>query len=220
MPSLARREREALCDLALELGPDSPTLASWRTVEELVAHLLVVERHPYGASGLVLPQWAGATRKSRASERARGFPAMVDRLRDPGITPYLLFNARMLTALDLVVAHEDLRRVDPDWKPRKLSDADDDELWRRVTRAARRLKREVGVPADMPVVLERSDPPKSRRTIRRGRDPVVIKAKPLELVYCLHGRRQHYNVSIKGPQWQLDRIREADILTLRFPRRS
>lgn len=220
MTSLAARERAALCDLALTLGPEAPTLASGRTVEELVAHLLVIERHAYGASGLVLPQWAEATRKSRAAERARGFPAMVDRLRDPGLTPYLLLNARKLTALDLAVAHEDLRRAAPDWKPRTLANDDEDELWRRVTHAGRHLKRQVGVPADMPLVIERSDPPKSRKTLRRGRDPLVIRAKPLEIVYALHGRRQHYNVSIKGPQWQLDRIRTADILTLRFPRRS
>lgn len=220
MPSLARRERDALCDLALNLGPGAPTLASGRTVEELVAHLLVVERHPNGAAGLVFPQWSEATRRSRAAERARGFPEMVDRLRDPGLTPYLLPNARRLGVMELAVAHEDLRRADPDWKPRTLPSADDDTLWRRLTRAGRRLKVQVGIPADMPVVLERSDPPKSRKTLRRGRDPVVIKAKPLELVYALHGRRQHYNVSIKGPAGQLERIRRADILTLRFPDRS
>ena len=209
-----------MCDLALARGPEAPTLASGRTVEELVAHLLVIERHPYGASGLVYPQWAEATRRSRAAERARGFASMVERLRHPGLMPYLLLNARKLTALELAVAHEDLRRADRDWRPRRLSEADDDELWRRLKRAARRLRRTVGIPADMPVVLERSDPPKSRKTVRRGRNPLVIKAKPLEIVYALHGRRQHYNVSLKGPEWVMDRIRQADILTLRFPDRS
>ena len=45
-PSLARRERHALCDLALTLGPDAPTLCGDWTVAELVAHLLVRETQP------------------------------------------------------------------------------------------------------------------------------------------------------------------------------
>jgi len=214
--SLARREREALCDLALELGPGAPT-APGRSVEDLVAHLLLIERHPYGVAGLTQPRFAKYTRRSRAGERERGFPEMVERLRHPGLTPWLLpFDARRLTTLELVVAHEDMRRAGKEWKPRTTTQADDNALWRRLRLSSRRLVRQVGIPRDVSVVLERSDPPKSRMRVRPGQGPLVIRAKPLELVYLLHGGRRHYNVLITGPEWVMDRIRQAEILTLRW----
>ena len=48
---LARRERAALCDLALVLGEDAPTLCGAWTAKDLVAHLLVRERSPLAVSG-------------------------------------------------------------------------------------------------------------------------------------------------------------------------
>ena len=52
MTSLARRERHALCDLALELGPDAPTLCGDWTTRDLLAHLLVREGSPMGSPGM------------------------------------------------------------------------------------------------------------------------------------------------------------------------
>lgn len=40
---LARRERHQLCDLALQVGPDAPTLCDGWTVFDLIAHLVVRE---------------------------------------------------------------------------------------------------------------------------------------------------------------------------------
>jgi hypothetical protein len=52
--SLARRERADLCDLALVLGEDAPTLCGGWDAKDLVTHLLVRERRPIGASGIMV----------------------------------------------------------------------------------------------------------------------------------------------------------------------
>src|SRR4029079_18721505 len=52
--SLARRERAALCDLAVEVGPDAPTLCEGWTASDLVAHLLVRERNPVASLGNIV----------------------------------------------------------------------------------------------------------------------------------------------------------------------
>lgn len=46
MTSFARRERLALCDTALLVGPDAPTLCDPWDVKALLCHLLVRERKP------------------------------------------------------------------------------------------------------------------------------------------------------------------------------
>ena len=48
-------EREQLCDVLDELGPQAPTLlASW-TTHDLAAHLVLREHHLVAAPGLVVP---------------------------------------------------------------------------------------------------------------------------------------------------------------------
>ena len=59
MTRYARPEREALCDLLTDLGPEAPTLcAGWRT-RDLAAHLVLRERRPDAAPGILLPLLAG-----------------------------------------------------------------------------------------------------------------------------------------------------------------
>src|SRR5690606_40060129 len=87
---LARRERHALCDLALEVGPDAPTRCEGWDVRDLVCHLLVRERSPWGAAGLVLPPLSGLTDRAMAARAEEPFDDLVRRLRSPGLSPYAL----------------------------------------------------------------------------------------------------------------------------------
>ncbi len=63
----ARRERLALCDLFLEVGPDAPTLCGDWTARDLAAHLVMRERRPDGAIGIVLGAAAGHAEKVQRS---------------------------------------------------------------------------------------------------------------------------------------------------------
>ena len=206
--SLARRERHALCDLALALGPDAPTLCGGWTAQDLVAHLLVRENRPLGAIGIVVKPLSGLTEKAMESEQERTFPAMVERLRQARFSVYTLPVAEeLLNTLEYVVHHEDLRRAQPDWAPRSMSDSDEDELWRLVKRSGRLLMRK----ADVPVVVRRSDRPGKAATIRRGDDPVTITGKPSELALVMFGRDQLRDVVFDGPAESVRRLRGADL---------
>ena len=73
------RERLGLCDLLLELGPDAPTLCEGWTTADLAAHLVLREH---------FRRWSDA---QRAEEKAKGFPALVARLRaGPPLIPWRL----------------------------------------------------------------------------------------------------------------------------------
>ena len=55
MTRLAQTERAALCDTALQVGEDQPTLSGEWTVKDLVVHLLVREGSPAAVGILVKP---------------------------------------------------------------------------------------------------------------------------------------------------------------------
>ena len=112
--SLARRERAALCDLALEVGPEAPTLCGGWDVKDLVTHLLVRERSLLGAPGIVLPPLASLTDRSMARLARQDFTSLVRRLRGRGLTPLALpVVDELVNTLEYVVHHEDIRRAQP-----------------------------------------------------------------------------------------------------------
>ena len=57
--SLVKLERSALADTLEQIGPNQPTLCTgWRT-QDLLAHLVVRERRPDAAAGILIPFLAG-----------------------------------------------------------------------------------------------------------------------------------------------------------------
>jgi uncharacterized protein (TIGR03085 family) len=204
---LVRRERHAFCDTALALGPDVPTLCGGWNSRDLVAHLLVRENSPVGAAGIVISPLAGLTERAMARAARAPFADMVRKLRDPGLTPYRLPGVERLTnLLEYFVHHEDLRRAQPEWQPRELPAADEDELWKLLPGAARLATRKLGEP----VVVRRSDRPGVEATVRKGPDPVVVTGRPSELVLFFFGRSELRDVTFDGPPAATARLREAD----------
>ena len=204
---LVRRERHALCDTALALGPDVPTLCGDWTARDLVAHLLVRENSLIGAAGITISPLSGLTDRAMARAARAPFPDMVRKLYDPGLTPYRLPGVERLTnLLEYFVHHEDLRRAQPGWAPRELPAADEDELWKLLPGSAKLATRKVGGP----IVVRRSDRPDLEATVRRGDDPVVVTARPSELVLFFFGRDQLDGVTFDGPAAATTRLQEAD----------
>src|SRR5690349_5274014 len=81
-----RRERAALCDTLERLGPDAPTLCAGWTTADLAAHLVVRERDPRSGPGIVAGDAFGGrfgryTEKLMGREKAKGYPALLARLR-------------------------------------------------------------------------------------------------------------------------------------------
>ena len=206
-PPLARRERHALCDLALRLGEDAPTLCGDWTAKELVVHLLVRERHPVGGAGILVPALSGLA--DRAMERVgrRSFSELVDQLRTPGLSVFALPPVEVIgNTLEYVVHHEDLRRAQPGWEPRELPESDEETIWRRLGPMSHALARKV----DVPLRLARSDADASR-TVRPGADPATVVGRPTELALFLFGRAQVRDLDLVGPPETVASLRAADL---------
>lgn len=205
---LARRERHALCDLALVVGEDAPTLSGDWTVKELVVHLLLREYDPLAAAGLVVPPLAKVTELRMAMVGRKDFGVLVERLRRRGPTVFSLPPVdRMLNTLEYYVHHEDVRRAQPAWEPRTLAAGDEDAIWAALRYYGRGLVRDAGVP----VRMRRTDTG-ATATLRRGSDPVVVSGLPSELALHLFGRRaQARGVAVEGPEDRVAQLRAADL---------
>src|SRR4051794_24873035 len=75
--SIADDQREAICDTLLTLGPDQPTLSGGWTTHDMIAHLVVRERRPDAAAGIVLRPFAQHTSNVMAQTAERPFAELV-----------------------------------------------------------------------------------------------------------------------------------------------
>ena len=204
---LARRERRALCDLALVLGEDAPTLSGDWTAKDLVTHLLLREHSPLGAPGLLIQPLSGLTDLEMARIGRKDFAVLVERLRGRGFTPYAIPAVdRAVNTLEYFVHHEDLRRAQPGWTPRELDRADESALWSAIRVFGRGLVR----PAGVPVRIRRTDTG-AEATLRRGGNPAQLTGMPSEIVMFLYGRDQHRGLEFHGPNEHIDRLRGAGL---------
>lgn len=75
-------EREELCSLMSELGPDAPTLLGPWTVRDLAAHLVLREYDLVAAPGLVVSGlWGSFAERRRLALRETGFAELVAMVR-------------------------------------------------------------------------------------------------------------------------------------------
>jgi uncharacterized protein (TIGR03085 family) len=203
--SLARRERRALCDLALVLGEDAPTLSGEWTAKDLVVHLLVREYSPLGAAGLVVGPLSRITDLEMRRVGRHDFGVLVERLRGRGLTAYSVpLVDRLFNTLEYFVHHEDLRRAQPGWQPRELDRADTDELWRAVRLYGRGLVRG----AHVPVRLRRTDTG-ATMSLHHGRDPVEVAGPVGEIALFLFGRDRTRGLDLVGAPERVAGVRGA-----------
>jgi len=205
--SLAHRERLELCDLSLALGETAPTLCDGWVAKDLIAHLVVREKRPLASVGIAVPALSGLTEREMTKMKRRDFVALVERVRNPGFTPYALPPVdRLANTLEYFVHHEDLRRAQPEWDPRDLDPDDQSRLWSQLRVAGRGLVRKVGIP----VQLSRSDTDQTA-VLRSGADPVVVTGLPSEIVLLLFGRDRVRGLALTGPEDRVARLRGADL---------
>jgi uncharacterized protein (TIGR03085 family) len=200
----AQAERSALCELFLEVGPDAPTLCEGWTSRDLAAHLVVRERRPDAALGIVARPLHAYGDKVRLAEARRPWPDLVQRVRTgpPRMSPTRLDSIDRLTNTgEYFVHHEDVRRAVDDWSPRQL----DPELISDLTSSVRRMAKLMVRKAPCGVVLE---PTTSDSIIAKTGDPrVVVRGDIGEIVLFLFGRQSHARVELDGPDDLVDVLR-------------
>lgn len=208
MTTAVRLERERLCDLMLEVGPDAPTLCGDWTTRDLAAHLVVRERRPDGAAGIIMKPLAGYGDKVRLQEAGRDYDTLVERVRSgpPVFSPTRLAAVdRMVNTIEFFVHHEDVRRAGYDWDVRDLEDDLERDLSTAFSRGARLLARK----APTGVTL---DPEGHETIVAKKGDPMVTVSGPLgELVLFMYGRQDTSQVELDGPDDAVETLRTASL---------
>jgi uncharacterized protein (TIGR03085 family) len=183
--SLATAERAALSDTLAELGPDKPTLCTGWDTRDLLAHLLVRERQPWAAGGILVPALAPLTERGMAGYADTPWDEMVAELRGgaPPWSPYRIGRLdEVANGAEFFVHHEDARRGEPGREPRPADLERDTQLWALVTRMGRLLLRR----SPVGVVVRR--PEGATHVLRTGSGLVTLVGDPGELVLHLFGR--------------------------------
>lgn len=177
-----QREREELCDLFLNLGPDAPTLCEGWTTLDLAVHLMLREH---------FKRWPAPR---MAIEKTKGLPAVVARLRKgaplfPWRVPRL---RRLLNGAEYFIHHEDVRRANG--LTRRVDRPDLDDLaWGMTGFSGRRVAK-----AMRPCALEVRSPDGRQRLFGSGQS-AVLTGEPTELLLYLSGRRSAAEVALEGP---------------------
>jgi len=211
MEPMSRTERAALCNTALEAGEHAPTLCGRWTVKDLVIHLLVRERDPLGAPGILVPSLESLTDRSARRLAGQDFSSLVERVRSgpPKWSPMVLPPLdRAVNTLEYFVHHEDIRRAGADWEPRELTEREQKAIWKAITVAGKGLVRPAGVPVEIRWPREERE---RSAVLRKGDDPAVVSGPPAELTLFLFGRVQHGELEFSGPEQHVRELRRGEL---------
>jgi uncharacterized protein (TIGR03085 family) len=213
--SFARDERAALCALLDETGPDAPTLCEGWETRDLAAHLVLRERRPDAAVGVVVRPLAGYAASVQRRIAARPYREVVDMIRHgpPRLSIWAIPGADdQGNAVEYFVHHEDVRRAAPGTLPRELDAGAGDLLWRRL-----RLARFILRAAPCGVILQRdgalggeeATAGTHRMTAKAGTPSVTVTGAPGELILWALGRTPAAQVRLDGDEDAVQRLRDA-----------
>lgn len=203
----AQQERAALCDLFIEVGPDAPTLCGDWTTRDLAAHLVVRERRPDAAIGIIVSKAAGYTDKVQSGVAAAEWDDLVDSVRSgPPIWSPTRITAvdKAANTVEFFVHHEDVRRAGGVWEPRGL-DADlADALASMMSKMAKRMVKS----STIGIVLEPTD---GHPTVvaKKAEPSVTVSGGIGELVMFVFGRQAHSQVALAGDETSIEIVQHA-----------
>lgn len=183
---MAQRERRALVETMKGTGPDADTLCGEWTVRDLAAHLVVRERRPDAAPGIMLRPFAGYLQKVQDQAARREFDELLEKVRTgpPWWSPLRPVDA-IANLSEMFVHHEDVRRASRGWEPRELPAEDQQRLWSVLRKMGKMAYRKSPVPVAI------STPGGEPVRIVDGTGPVVtLIGEPSELLLHAFGRDQ------------------------------
>ncbi|WP_406204222.1 MULTISPECIES: TIGR03085 family metal-binding protein [unclassified Streptomyces] len=195
MSTFAKRERLLLADLLEAEGPEAPTLCEGWTTRDLAAHVVVRERRPDAAAGILIKPLASRLDKAMDEFAAKPYEELIQLIRTgpPRFSPFQLKQIdEASNTLEFYVHTEDVRRARPDWTPRELDPIFQDALWSRLERSARLM----GRTAPTGLVLRRPDG--QTAVAHRGTPVVTVTGEPSELLLFSYGRQSAAKVELDG----------------------
>ncbi len=206
----ARSERLALCDTLEAVGPDAPTLCDpWRA-RDLAAHLVLRERRPDLAGGIVVPLLAGRLERHQGELAATTpWPDLVEQVRTgpPVWSPTRLAAVdNAVNFVEMVVHHEDVLRGDGARGPRRELPAwMDKAVWSALARSGSLTLRKA------PVGVTLVAPGHGSVTAHKGEPVVTVTGSPVELLLMTFGRERVAEVSFDGDPEAVTALRAAPL---------
>ena len=185
-------------------GPDAPTLCGDWTTRDLAAHLVLRERRPDAAAGILISQLAGYTaRKQKELTERTEWPDLLELVASgpPLYSPLKLLDP-LVNTTEMFIHHEDVRRAASGWQPRQL----DDDLATALRRQVRFAIRMSLGRAPAAVTLRDLD---GAKLASIGDGPqCVITGAPSELLLFLSGRDAE-EVTLTGDDGTVAAVRSA-----------
>ncbi|MEV6023158.1 TIGR03085 family metal-binding protein [Streptomyces sp. NPDC052036] len=206
MSTHAKRERLLLADLLEATGPDAPTLCEGWNTRDLAAHVVVRERRPDAAGGVLVKQLAPRLERVMEEYTAKPYEELIQLIRTgpPRFSPFQLKQLdEAANTVEFYVHTEDVRRAQPDWTPRELDPVFQDALWARLERTARLTGRK----APTGLVLRRPDG--QTAVAHRGTPVVTVTGRPSELLMFALGRQQVADVELTGDKEAVAKVQDA-----------
>jgi uncharacterized protein (TIGR03085 family) len=215
----SREERLALCDLLDATGPEAPTLCAGWLTRDLAAHLVLRERRPDAAVGVLGGPLAGYTARVQQRLGTRlTYEQLVQAFRDgpPRLSAFALPGVdEKVNTVEYFVHHEDVRRGRPGWESREIAPGLSDALWGRLKSTRMFLRKApVGIELARTAVTAANsdaDGPQAgpyRVTVKNARPTVTVIGTPAELTMWAMGRTSAANVTYDGTEAAVARLRD------------
>ncbi|MEU8676645.1 TIGR03085 family metal-binding protein [Streptomyces sp. NPDC048560] len=208
MSTHAKRERLLFADLLEAAGPDAPTLCEgWRT-RDLAAHVVVRERRPDAAGGVVVGALRNRLERVQAEFTAKPYEELIQLIRTgpPRMSPFAIKQLdEAANTVEFYVHAEDVRRAQPDWSPREVDPIFADVLWSRLERTARL----VGRRSPVGLVLRRPDG--QTAVAHKGSPVVTVTGEPGELLMYVFGRQDSAKVGLEGDEATVARLQLSQL---------
>lgn len=222
----AQQERAALATLLSETGPDGATLCEGWQTRDLAAHLVLRERRPDAAAGVMGGPLAGYTARVQRQYLDRySYPALIAMFQagPPSLSPFAIPRVdEAANTVEYFVHQEDVRRAVPEWTERELPDGLDGVLWRRLNGAKLFLRAAPtgvvlsweGAPAGGTVsgstvsgsTVSGSTGGVTRIIARNAAPSVTVTGSPAELTMWSMGRARAAHVTMDGPDEAVARL--------------
>src|ERR1700722_14337914 len=204
----AQDERAALAALLHDTGPDGPTLcAGWQT-RDLAAHLVLRERRPDAAVGVMGGPLSGYTAGGGAQVLGRySYPELIGLFQSgpPTLSMFAIPGAdEAANTIEYFVHHEDVRRAAEGWTERDLSPGGSGALWKRLKSARLFLR---GAPTGVALVRDGGETPAHVIEAKTAAQRVEVLGTPAELTLWSMGRVSAANVTFEGRDEAIERLR-------------
>nr|MDT0662921.1 TIGR03085 family metal-binding protein [Micromonospora sp. DSM 115978] len=205
MPRYADSERQSLADLLQAVGPEAPTINPGWATRDLAAHLIMRERRPDAAAGVLVKPLRRYADRVQSDLAARPFPELIELVRNPPwwspVSNRLV--DELTNTMEYFVHHEDVRRAQPSWLPRELPQGLQSALWKRAPGLARLSLRR------FPGKLLIQAPGHGEARAGAGGEDLRLVGAPGELIIFLFGRQRVARVQLDGPADLTGRLRNA-----------